>query len=161
MTTAALLFFVRGSSAALFGNPLALELLGRPALEAYLQRRRLPPYLTWSGAKVGNCQLPHDLWTWLDSGSRLGALALPNLDKQQLRALSDLPAATEELLGVLELLPDDAPVAGLVRVSDVPRVSAVLSSESEEREVVLARSRAWVQRTLAPGPLGESSLSHA
>ena len=141
-------------TAALLGNPLALELFVRPALEAYLQRRRLPPALTWSNAKAGSCQLPHDLWAWLDSGPRVDSLALPNLDKQQLRALSDLPAAAEEQLGLhLELLPDDAPVAGLVCVTDV-QLSAGPSSEGEAPEVVLSRSRAWVQRTLAPGPLG-------
>mmetsp|Transcript_12918 Transcript_12918/g.26177 ORF Transcript_12918/g.26177 Transcript_12918/m.26177 type:complete len:365 (-) Transcript_12918:139-1233(-) len=150
----ALLFVAQRSTAALFGNPLALELFGRPALEAYLQRRQLSPALTWSDAKAGSCQLPHDLWAWLDSDSQVDALALPNLDKQQLRALSDLPPAAVERLGIqqLELLPDDAPVAGLVCVFDA-RVSVDPSREGEKREVVLARSRAWVQRTLAPGPL--------
>ena len=53
----------------------------------------------------------------------------------------------------LELLPDDAPVAGLVCVSDAQR-SAGPSGAAEEPAVVVSRSRAWVQRTLAPGPLG-------
>ena len=141
-------------TAALLGNPLALELFGRPALAAYLQRRRLPPALAWSNAEAGSCQLPHDLWAWLDSSPRVDVLALPKLDEQQLRALSDLPAAAEERLGTrLELLPDDAPVAGLVCVSDA-LLSAGPSAAGEEPEVVLSRSRAWVQRTLAPGPLG-------
>ena len=140
--------------AALLGNPLTLELFGRPALAAYLQRQQLPPALEWSDAEAGSCQLPRDLWTWLDSSPRVGALALPKLDKQQLRALSDLPSAAEERLGMrLELLPDDAPVAGLVCVSNA-QLSARPSGAAEEPAVVLSRSRAWGQRTLAPGPLG-------
>ena len=140
--------------AALLGNPLTLELFGRPLLAAYLQRQQMPPALAWSDAEAGSCQLPRDLWTWLDSSPRVGALALPKLDKQQLRALSDLPSAAEERLGMrLELLPDDAPVAGLVCVSDA-QLSAGPSGAAEEPAVVVSRSRAWVQRTLAPGPLG-------
>ena len=136
-------------------NPLTFELFGRPALAAYLQRQQpAAPAFAWSDAEAGSCQLPRDLWTWLDSSPRVGALALPKLDKQQLRALSDLPSAAEERLGMrLELLPDDAPVAGLVCVSDA-QLSAGPSGAAEEPAVVVSRSRAWVQRTLAPGPLG-------
>ena len=141
--------------AALLRNPLTFELFGRPALAAYLQRQQpAAPAFAWSDAEAGSCQLPRDLWTWLDSSPRVGALALPKLDKQQLRALSDLPSAAEERLGMrLELLPDDAPVAGLVCVSDAQH-SAGPSGAAEEPAIVVSRSRAWVQRTLAPGPLG-------
>ena len=132
------------------------EALSRPALERYLG----PATVTWSTAKLPGCAVPLAFWEWIEEraattseGQSTSALALPFLERRDVQRLIDLEAAAPYLGIVLRVLPDDAPVTAIVMTCASDSRRATGEDRWDDQARVLARSRAWVARTLAPGPL--------
>ena len=129
-------------------SPLA-SVLGRPLLESYLRELDAAPRVTWAPLPSGAAS-QQQFWSWLealeasapDSGAVLGT---PRLTRAEAAALADLSP-------LLAPLAADAPVAGVAAPAERRGLAARRRSPADAAACD-ARMRAWVSRTLCPGPL--------
>ena len=142
------------------------SILGRSALTRYLAETSTPDVaVTWVEDASG-AALQLRLWETIaaaaaaaSSGSSPTLLALPSVTPAYAMSLIELPS--DSTAGVrLTTLPPSSPVPGIL-VEPVPANdgggatdgSSTDAATRLDADAVLDRSRAWVQRTLAPGPL--------
>ena len=137
-----------------------LEAVGRPALQKYLDEQRAGAAvqsIEWLDVPAG-AAMQHRLWRAIADAEEHGisqVLAVPRIEASAAAALLDLPEDATE--GVhLSLLPPDAPVPAVVIDPPAAWRGSERRDGAERRDeaAALERSRAWVQRTLAPGALG-------
>ena len=155
------------ATAALLRMP---SILSRSALTRYLAETSAPDVaVTWVEEASG-AALQLRLWETIaasaasaaaaaSSGTSPTLLALPSVTPAYAMSLIELPS--DATVGVrLTTLPPSSPVPGIL-VEPVPANdgggatdgSSTDAATRLDADAVLDRSRAWVQRTLAPGPL--------
>lgn len=120
------------------------EPFGRPALVRFLDDDRP---IVWSNERPG-CALQLTLWQLL-ADDLPSVLALPSLEPREVRQLCELEDLLPTGCWQLEPLPAAAPVPGIMCSCEL----APSAPPESDGAAAMARTAAWVDRTLSPSGL--------
>ena len=143
------------------------EPIGRPALEKFVSSQ-LPPAspVTWA-AEPPSGELQLVFWRWLVGAidrERVSVLALPSLEPRDVRQLVEMVELLPSRHYKLAPLPESSPVPGVAAfvqppppppppARDTPTGVAAAVEDGDAAATAMARTAAWVDRTLSPAGL--------